>query len=145
MRECTFLLKQKKDLINRSLESSAYEEVPDLLEKLSKKYRLAILSNADFLMLKRAVTINKLDPFVEAVLSADSVKLFKPCPEVYDIPTRFFGLAKEEIAFVSSNTWDVTGAAAYGLYTIWLKREDKHADTMGFECDQEIEHLSLLI
>lgn len=135
----------RNDLLNRYFELSVFEEVPDLLKKLSNKYRLAILSNANLLMLKRAVAFNGLDSYLEAVLSADSVALFKPRPEVYEIATRHFDLEKGEITFVSSNTWDVAGAAAYGFYTIRLKRGEKPMDTMGFESSLEIDHLSLLI
>ena len=135
----------EKNLIDRYFQLSAFNDVPDLLSNLSQKFRLAILSNANLEMLIEAVKFNGLDNYLEAVLSADSVKKFKPRPEVYEIATHHFGLEKKEIAFVSGNTWDVSGASAYGLFAIHLNRTKKPMDTMGFNPDKEIDNLSLLI
>src|SRR5262245_55194427 len=71
----------------------------------------AILSNGSPDMLAAAVEAAGIGGDLDAVLSVDTISLYKPRPEVYALVTRRFGLAAGDIAFVSSNRWDVMGAA----------------------------------
>jgi 2-haloacid dehalogenase len=135
----------ERDFIDRYFRLSAFPEVRETLKQLSEKYQLAILSNADMAMLEGAVEYNQLSTYLTAVLSADTVGVFKPKPEVYEIAVRHFGQKREEIAFVSSNTWDVAGASAFGFFSIRLKRTNSPMDNMGFHPSMEIENLGLLI
>jgi 2-haloacid dehalogenase len=56
------------------------------------------------------------------VLSVDPIRIYKPRREVYALVTDAFGIAPSEVAFVSSNRWDVMGAAAFGFTCIWVNR-----------------------
>jgi 2-haloacid dehalogenase len=56
------------------------------------------------------------------VLSVGTVRAYKPRPEVYALVTKRFGIAAERVAFVSSNRWDVMGAAAFGFRPVWVNR-----------------------
>ena len=67
----------------------------------------------------------------DAVLSVDTVRVYKPRPEVYALVTDRFGITAPEVVFVSSNRWDVMGAAAFGFRAIWINRTrmpDEYAD-----------------
>jgi 2-haloacid dehalogenase len=82
----------------------------------------AILSNGSPDMLQSAVRTAKLADELDAVLSVDAIRIYKPRPEVYALASAHFKVAPAEIIFVSSNRWDVMGAAAFGLRTAWVNR-----------------------
>ena len=82
----------------------------------------AILSNGSPDMLQAAVRAANLAPLLDAVLSVDSLRVFKPRPEVYALVTARFACKPQDVVFVSSNRWDVMGAAAFGFRPIWVNR-----------------------
>jgi len=93
--------------------------------------RTAILSNGSPAMLAAAVAAAGLGGDLDAVLSVDAVRMYKPRPEVYRLVTAQFGVAPSEVTFVSSNRWDVMGATAFGFRTAWINRgrmPDEYAD-----------------
>jgi 2-haloacid dehalogenase len=84
----------------------------------------AILSNGSPRMLDAAVEAAGLATMLDAVLSVDAVRLYKPRPEVYALVTSRFGVKPAEVVFVSSNRWDVMGAAAFGFRPLWVNRSN---------------------
>jgi 2-haloacid dehalogenase len=91
----------------------------------------AILSNGSVDMLSSAVGAAGLDAHLDAVLSVDKVRLYKPRPEVYALVTERFKVVPADVLFVSSNRWDVMGAAAFGFRPVWVNRAglpDEYAD-----------------
>ena len=91
----------------------------------------AILSNGSPSMLGTAVEASGMTGLFDAVLSVDTVRVYKPRPEVYALVTDRFGITAPEVVFVSSNRWDVMGAAAFGFRPIWINRTrmpDEYAD-----------------
>jgi 2-haloacid dehalogenase len=93
--------------------------------------RTAILSNGSPAMLAAAVEAARLGGALDAVLSVDRLRIYKPRPEVYGMVTERFGVAPGEVMFVSSNRWDVMGATAFGFRAAWVNRgrmPDEYAD-----------------
>jgi 2-haloacid dehalogenase len=84
--------------------------------------KTAILSNGSPRMLEGAVTAARLNAELDAVLSVDAIRIYKPQPAVYGMVTDRFGVAPAEVAFVSSNRWDVMGATAFGFRCVWVNR-----------------------
>ena len=84
--------------------------------------KTAILSNGSPKMLSGAVEAATIGAALDAVLSVDTIRIYKPRKEVYALVTDTFGIAPTEVAFVSSNRWDVMGAAAFGFRCIWVNR-----------------------
>ena len=84
--------------------------------------RTAILSNGSPKMLDGAVAAARIGAELDAVLSVDPIRIYKPRREVYALVTDAFGIAPSEVSFVSSNRWDVMGAAAFGFTCIWVNR-----------------------
>jgi len=84
--------------------------------------RTAILTNGSPAMVGSAVEAAGLKAELDAVLSVDTVKMFKPRPEVYALVTREFSCAPADVVFVSSNRWDAMGATAFGFRTVWINR-----------------------
>jgi 2-haloacid dehalogenase len=100
-----------------------YPEVPNVLRQLRDMgLPRAILSNGEPGMLGDAVRAAGLDHLLDAVLSVESVGVFKPDPRVYRLAGDRFGLAGSQMAFVSSNPWDAFGAHAFGFRVFWVNR-----------------------
>jgi 2-haloacid dehalogenase len=99
---------------------------PDALTMLtalkSQGMRLAILSNGSPPMLDAAVEASGIGGLLDAVLSVDALRIYKPRPEVYALVTGRFGIAPASVFFVSSNRWDVMGAEAFGFRSVWVNR-----------------------
>lgn len=101
----------------------AYPEVPDVLARLGGMgIQRAILSNGEPGMLGDAVRAARIDTGLDAVLSVETVGVFKPDRRVYRLAADCFGGEAGGLAFVSSNPWDAFGAASYGFQVFWLNR-----------------------
>jgi 2-haloacid dehalogenase len=110
-------------LLEAYLRLDAFAEARAALAALkSQNLRLAILSNGSPHMLGSAVAASGLGDLLDALLSVDAVRAYKPRPEVYALVTERFGLVPSEVVFVSSNRWDVMGAASFGFATLWVNR-----------------------
>jgi 2-haloacid dehalogenase len=97
---------------------------------------LAILSNGTPWMLDQALQAAGLTGYFTHVLSVDSVKRFKTAPQAYQIGPDAFGVAAQDILFVSSNGWDICGASWFGYRTIWLNRAGAVLERLGVTPDR---------
>ena len=95
---------------------------PALAALRAKGLKTAILSNGNPRMLDSALGAAGMQSDFEAVLSVDAIHIYKPRPEVYALVTDAFGIAPAEVTFVSSNRWDVMGAASFGFRCVWVNR-----------------------
>ncbi len=101
----------------------AYPDARATLAALkSRGCATAILSNGSPTMLAAAVAAAQLGDHLDAVLSVDTVRQYKPRPDVYRLVTDHFGVAPSDVIFVSSNRWDVMGAGEFGFRTAWINR-----------------------
>jgi 2-haloacid dehalogenase len=94
--------------------------------------KLAILSNGSTDMLKALVRNSGLDRVLDATISIDSQKIFKPAPDAYAVIESTLGVSPAEVLFVSSNPWDACGAKAFGLNVAWIERVTPEA--MALAC-----------
>ena len=112
-------------------ELQAYPEVPEMLAALkSAGLNTAILSNGSPDMLNGAVGSAGLEALLDDVLSVESVGIFKPARQVYDLVGQRFGCTPEQVLFVSSNGWDAAGASGYGFRTVWVNRASEPVDRL---------------
>lgn len=112
-------------------ELQAYPEVPEMLAALkSAGLNTAILSNGSPDMLNGAVGSAGLEELLDDMLSVESVGIFKPARQVYDMVGARFDCTPEQVLFVSSNGWDAAGAAAYGFRTVWVNRAGEPMDRL---------------
>jgi 2-haloacid dehalogenase len=113
----------KADILEAYRRLDAYPEVPEMLRVLKGRgLACAILSNGEPEMLHDAVTAAGIAPLLDAVLSVESVRVFKPDPRAYRLAARRFHLAPREMGFVSSNPWDAFGAYELGFRVIRVNR-----------------------
>ena len=73
-------------------------------------------------MLQELVRNSGLDRWIEAAISVDSVRAYKPHPSCYALVEPALGVPKEEVLFVSSNSFDAVGAKAFGFAVAWIHR-----------------------
>jgi 2-haloacid dehalogenase len=113
----------REKLLEAYLNLDAFADAHATLTQLKHRgSRLAILSNGSPRMLAAAVNASGLGEMLDGVLSVDAVRVYKPRPEVYALVTECFEVAPQDVAFVSSNRWDVMGASAFGFRPIWVNR-----------------------
>ena len=113
----------RQPLLDAYRRLDAYPDVVPALKGLaSQGKRLAILTNGARAMAKAAATSAGIADAFEAIVSADEIRQFKTDPEIYGLAHETLGLALGKVALVSSNRWDVAGAAAFGMPAIWVNR-----------------------
>jgi len=118
-------------LMQQYRELATYPDVRGTLEALSPR-KLAILSNGSPEMLGAVVTNANLGSTFDTVLSVHELHIYKPHPSVYQLAVDKLGVAKDQVAFISSNFWDVTGATAFGFHTFWINRSAAQPDELGY-------------
>jgi len=107
--------------------------------------RLAILSNGSSDMLASAVEAAGLRPLLDAVVSVDAVRVYKPRSEVYALAAERLGVRPDEVAFASSNRWDIMGAAAFGFRTFWINRSQMPDEYQAFPPFRQLKDLAGLV
>jgi 2-haloacid dehalogenase len=137
---------KRKQLMEAYLSLAAFPDVASGLEDLAAAgYKLAILSNGAPRMLEAAVKSAGIDRLLSEIISVDEIRIYKPSPRVYELAPRKLGTTPQATGFVSSNSWDVSGAACFGLTTFWINRGNQPADDLGFRADQEVAKLTDLL
>ena len=124
----------RERLLQLYWELGAYAEVPAMLQALKAAgLNTGILSNGSPAMLRGAVESAGIDGVLDALLSVESVGIFKPDARIYDLVGAEFGCAKDEVLFVSSNGWDAAAATGYGFTTAWVNRGGEPMDRLPWK------------
>ena len=136
----------KGELLNLYKVLSPFKEVQEVLKTLKeKKLKLAILSNGTPSLLNELVKSNKLDNLFDDLFSIEQVGVYKPDSKVYDMPIKKYQIQKNEVAFLSANTWDVSGGGNYGYNSIWVNRNNNIFDNLDYEPKIQITNLKQLL
>ncbi|MEI9922641.1 MAG: haloacid dehalogenase type II [Bradyrhizobium sp.] len=128
-------LKQDSATFERIMDKYLHLDLyPDAMATLTamKDRKLAILSNGSTAMLNALVHNSGLGRVLDATISIDSKKIFKPAPDAYTLIEERLGIAPAEVLFVSSNPWDASGAKSFGLHVAWIERVTPEA--MALAC-----------
>ena len=136
----------KNELLNLYKTLSTFPEVNEVLNKLKKKnYKLAILSNGTSSLLKELVEINNLSHIFNNIFSVEEVGIYKPNSKVYDIPIKEYRIKKDEVLFLSANTWDVSGGGNYGYNAVWVNRNNNIFDNLDYKPKNQVKQLVELL
>ncbi|MEA3159935.1 MAG: 2-haloacid dehalogenase [Gammaproteobacteria bacterium] len=108
-------------IMDKYLHLDLYPDAVATLAALQDR-KLAILSNGSSDMLNALVRNSGIDRVLDATISVDSKKIFKPSPDAYALIESALGVAPADVLFVSSNPWDACGAKAFGLNVAWIER-----------------------
>jgi len=130
---------QMEGLMGEYTRLSLYSDVGATLKKIAGKK--AILSNGSPDILLPLVENSGLE--LDAVISVDELKVFKPAPQVYQLAVET--LQTKNIGFVSSNCWDAIGAKSYGFTVYWINRSGAPVDRLGFKPDRVLRSLDEIL
>jgi 2-haloacid dehalogenase len=128
-------LAHDEDVFERIMDKYLHLDLyPDATTALAamRDRKLAILSNGSPTMLDALVANSGLDRVLDATISIDAGKIFKPAPEAYTLIESVLGVPPAEVLFISSNPWDACGAKAFGLNVAWIERVTPEA--MALAC-----------
>jgi 2-haloacid dehalogenase len=128
---------KKKQLMDAYLSLAAFPDVKPGLEMLKKQgVKLTILSNGEPKMLEAAAGSAGIRDLLDDIISVEDVKIFKPSPRVYYLVSERMKVTTPELGFVSSNSWDMNGAASAGLTTFWIQRSAAEVpEELGFQAN----------
>ena len=136
----------KDELLDLYKVLSTFPEVKNTIIKLKEKnYKLAILSNGTPQLLSDLVKSNDLENMFDDIFSIEEAGIYKPSPKVYDLPVVKYKIQKNEIMFLSANTWDISGAGNYGYNSVWVNRNNNILDNLDYKIKNEIKSLNQLI
>jgi 2-haloacid dehalogenase len=125
----THALNRDADLKNSLLQSylslTAYPDAAQTLAQIAAlDLTIAILSNGTPHMLQEALRANQLQELIDPCLSVDEIKIYKPDPRVYQLACDRLDLSPAQICFISSNPWDLAGAASFGFKAVRINRQN---------------------
>ena len=136
----------RSELLNLYKILNTFPEVKEVLKNLKeKKYKISILSNGTPDLLDGLVKSNNLEKMFDDIFSIEEVGIYKPDAKVYDMPIKKYKVLKNEVAFLSANTWDVSGAGNFGLNAIWVNRNKNIFDKLDYIPHNEINNLNGLL
>ena len=136
----------KNELLDLYKILSTFEEVPKVLNLLKQKnIKLAILSNGTPALLNQLVKSNNLENIFNDIFSIEEVGVYKPDSKVYDMPIKKYQIQKNEVAFLSANTWDISGGGNYGYNSIWVNRNNNIFDNLDYQPKHQVKRLDELL
>ena len=136
----------KNELLDLYKKLSPYSEVKGALNSLKeKKYKLAILSNGTPALLNELVKSNNLENIFDDLFSIEEVGIYKPDSKVYDMPIKKYQIKADEMAFLSANSWDVSGGGNYGYNAIWVNRNKNIFDNLDYKPKNEVSDLTQIV
>ena len=136
----------RSELLNLYKILKTFPEVKEVLKNLKeKKYKISILSNGTPDLLDALVKSNDLEKMFDDIFSIEEVGIYKPDAKVYDMPIKKYKVEKNEVAFLSANTWDVSGAGNFGFNAIWVNRNKNIFDKLDYIPHNEINNLNELL
>ena len=144
----TFKIKKemRNELLDLYKKLSTYPEVEECLQGLKdKKIKIAILSNGTPDLLRELIESNKIQNYFDNIFSIETVGIYKPDSKVYEMPIKNYDCKPENICFMSSNTWDVSGGGLFGYNAVWVNRFNKVFDKLSYKPKFVISNLKELL
>ena len=112
----------------------AFPEVSSCLADLKAAgHTTAIFTNGTRAMIDAAVAAANLGGLIDVITTVEGMNQYKPAQSVYQHAEASVGVASGTIVFVSSNRWDVAGAANYGFTPVWCNRTHQPSEYVGFD------------
>jgi 2-haloacid dehalogenase len=109
-----------------------YPEVENVLKQMKHK-KLAVFSNGSRDMLDPLIQNSGLSTLFDEIISVDDIKQYKPTPASYSYGLKILGLHREEVLFMSSNGWDISGAKNFGFKTAWINRNNLPVEELNLK------------
>lgn len=136
----------EKRLLDQYAKLTGFQDSLTVLKEIYERgIATAILSNGSRDMLHAVVASNGLTPYLNAVLTVEDIRLFKTAPQAYQLLLQAFPVQKEEILFITSNSWDALAAKWFGLDVFWVNRLGHPFETIGEKPDYEGDSLTKVL
>ncbi|MFP7478544.1 haloacid dehalogenase type II [Terribacillus saccharophilus] len=142
--ECSYSDEVVQDLMDAYNQLLPYEETEEILRHFQDK-KLAVFSNGPDEMLDPLLRNAGFRDYFDAVVSVDEIKQYKPTTASYAYLLKQLHVRRGEVLFLSSNGWDIAGAANFGFHTAWINRKGAPADRLGHKPNMEYNDLNGLI
>ncbi|WP_404469324.1 haloacid dehalogenase type II [Sutcliffiella horikoshii] len=137
-----FSNKEVESLLEQYTSLRAYDEVQNVLSTLKEKGKvLAVFSNGSRDMLEPLVEQAGMNEYFQHIISVDDTKQYKPTPASYTGVLKVIGVKREEVLFMSSNGWDISGAKNFGFHTAWINRNHLPQEELGLAPDYTFDSL----
>ena len=135
----------RDELLNLYKTLNPYPELKECLEKLKQKnIKTCILSNGTPDLINHLVSNANVKNLFDEILSIEQVKIYKPDPKVYEMTTKKFNCKPSEVCFMSANNWDIVGGGVFGYQCVWVNRNNRVFDELGFHPKNTIKNLTEL-
>lgn len=153
-----------KDALHYALQTETGSEAADVIDRCMKSYEMldlfpevkgvlegqhgatnAILSNGSRDMLEPLIEKSSISSCINEILSVDDIKQYKPSQAAYQYALHHFAVKREEVLFISSNTWDIIGAKTFGFQTLWINRAGNLFEKGHVEPDEQGESLEKML
>lgn len=132
----------KMKILEAHSKLDCYPDVKEVLKTLKDAGKItAVLSNDTPQVLSAALKNAGVDNLLDGIYSTEQIKTYKPSPAVYEFVEEQLGLPRNKICFVSSNSWDIAGAASYGFNSVWINRYKRTPEHLPYQADKEIRKL----
>lgn len=132
---------QVEHMLEQYRQLKHYDEVEEVLQQLQGK-ELIVFSNGSENMLQPLMKFSGLKSLFTDAISADEIKQYKPSPAAYAYALEKAGVKREEVLFMSSNGWDISGAKSFGFHTAWINRSGLPVEELQLAPDSVYEDLS---
>lgn len=119
-----------------------YAEAPVALRRLARRFDLYVLSMASPWMIEKSQANAGIAGHFKGLISTEAHKVYKPGRAAYELGVREIGVAADEVAFVSGNSFDVLGAKNSSLPSIWMRRYGQALDDLGLAPDLVVKNLN---
>lgn len=115
--------KQKNFLMNEYKVLPAFADVKETLMLLKKSnHHLYAFSNGSHKAVSELLKNSGIIDYFDEVISVEEVNMFKPSPLVYQYFNDKTNSNASDSWLISGNSFDVIGAASYGMKTVWVQR-----------------------
>ncbi|AMY06193.1 haloacid dehalogenase type II [Staphylococcus condimenti] len=119
-------------IFDEYLKLDLFKEVPNALKSLlDLQKKLSVFSNGSMDMLDPVIENAGISDKLDSIISANDIKQYKPSQASYALVLKYYPVKRDEVLFVSSNTWDISGAANFGFDTAWVNRNQNIFDKNG--------------
>jgi 2-haloacid dehalogenase len=139
--------REKKILLKKSYALPAFSDVKKTLKQAkSEGHRIYAFSDGSQSLITELLQHADLFSKFDGIVGAQETNSVKPSPIVYEHFINSTNSDKTSTWLISGNSYDVIGAASYGLKTIWLQRTSANVyDPLGIETTGVIGSLHSLL
>jgi len=119
-------------LCDQYLQLEPHPEMPASLRRLKDAgLPMGIISNGSNYSIGKVVANSGMKWAFDKVISVEEVQVFKPHRKVYLLAEERMGFPREQVLFVSSNSWDASAASLFGYPVCWVNRNGGPFDELG--------------